>query len=275
LQVAPNGDVCIEDYWNMRIECVRPDGTFDFEFGFRGGKTSPGSLNFAWSFAIQPGTGYFYVANRESNDIVVFDQNGVYKTQWGKRGTACGQFNFPQGIAFEPNGTLVVADTVNGRIETFSIPASTPDDPNPADYQGINPQCYGQKGRKPQGPGFLNAPTGVSVGADGTIWVADTNNSSIQSLSPGGTWTRYINKGGKPFKHPQGVTVAPDGNVWVSNSGLNDLIELTPAGSQIQYFTGTSLGAGNLKSPFGVAFAPNGEVYVSDSGNDRVIALAP
>jgi DNA-binding beta-propeller fold protein YncE len=277
LAIAANGDMCVNDYWDMRVECVTPAGSFDFKFGFRGGKTRPGSINFAWATAVQPSTGDFFVANRESNNIEVFGPTGDFITQWGTHGTACGDINLPQGIAFAPNGNLVLADTSNGRIEEWTI--TSPSSP------GTNPVCYGQKGRRAQGPGYFDAPTGVSVAADGTIWVADTNDNQIQSLSPDGTtWTTYIGasktgKNGKTstigFRHPQGVTVGPDGNIWVANTNKNSIVEMTPSGSLIFSADGVDLGAGPLNGPFAIAVGAGGLVYVSDSGNSRVIVLAP
>jgi streptogramin lyase len=268
LAIAQNGDVCVNDYWNMRIECVTPSGFPDFNFGFRGGKTRPGSINFAWATAVQPGTGDFFVANRESNDIEVFDPNGGFITQWGKHGIACGMINLPQGIAFAPNGNLVLADTGNGRIEEWTIT-----DPS---LPGSNPVCYGAKGRRSEGPGFFDAPTGVSVAADGTVWVADTNNNQIQSLSPDGTtWTTYIKASKTSFRHPQGITVGPDGNIWVANSGRNTILEMDPSANLIFSAGGLDLGSGLLNAPFAIAFGSGGLVYVSDSGNNRVIVLAP
>ncbi|PYK09348.1 MAG: 6-bladed beta-propeller, partial [Verrucomicrobia bacterium] len=38
----------------------------------------------------------------------------------GGRGTGKGEFDSPAGIAVDPNGNVLVADTNNGRVEKFS-----------------------------------------------------------------------------------------------------------------------------------------------------------
>ena len=43
---------------------------------------------------------------------------------WGKSGTGSGDFNRPIGIAAGANGAVFVSDTLNNRIEKFSIPLS-------------------------------------------------------------------------------------------------------------------------------------------------------
>ncbi len=259
------GRIVVDDYWNQRIETVMLDGTGALVFGFRGVRTMSGALNFAWDVAVQPTTGRYFVANRESNQIVVFDASGNFIAKWGVSGSGPGQMKFPQGVAFAPDGTLIVDDSSNNRLERFSIDPSG---------MGTFVTSYGTQGTASMGPGFLNIPTGVSVAADGTIWVADTLNNSIQSLAPDGvTWTRFSKANGVPVKVPWGVTVGPDGNIWVADTGGNDIIKMTPAGVRIFTATGLDLGAGPLNGPTSIAFAPNGHTYVSDIWNNRVIDL--
>jgi DNA-binding beta-propeller fold protein YncE len=261
------GRIVVDDYWNQRIETVNPDGSGAIAFGFRGVRTQAGSLNFAWDVAVQDSTGRYFVANRESNDIVVFDASGNFITKWGIKGTGPGQMTFPQGVDFAPDGTLIVVDSGNNRLERFSIDVNG---------NGTFVAAYGSKGTTSMGPGFLNVPTGVSVAPDGTIWVADTLNNSVQSLAPDGTtWTRFW-KGTSAtlaLHIPWGVSVSPDGNVWIADTGSNDIVKMTPTGTLIFRATGDQLGAGPLNGPTSVTFVTNGHTYVSDIWNNRVIDL--
>ena len=271
--MAPDGQIYITDYWNQRIEYMNTDGSDAAAFGFRGSLTTKGALNFAWASAIQPSTGDVFVANRESNDIEVFSATGGYITQWGKKGTANGDFNFPQGIAFAPDGTLYVSDSTNGRIEQFSIGSNS---------IGTWMANYGQPGKASQGPGYLNQATGIAFAPDGTLWVADTLNKSVQKYSDG-VWTRFTapisSVQQKPFNVPWGVTVAPDGSIWVSATGNNAIISIDSNGNLIFDATGKMIGvpstpdAGQTIYPFQIAFDSNDNVYVSDVWNNRVLVL--
>jgi tripartite motif-containing protein 71 len=264
IRVDAGGRISVVDYWNQRIESVDASGQNALVFGFRGRRSLPGSLNFAWDMAFQPGTGRIFVANRESNDIVVFNSDGTFVMKWSRSGHKPGTVMLPQGLTFAPDGTLLVADSGNGRIQRFSIDSTG---------KGTYVAKYGQQGTVAMGPSFLNHPTGISVAADGTIWVADTLNGSIQSMSPTGTWTRYNRTSGQSFRVPWGVTVAPDGSIWVADTGHDQITKMDNTGHVIFTATGPQMGTSALNGPSAIAFGSNGHVYVSDTWNNRVIDL--
>ncbi len=58
----------------------------------------------------------------------MFGPTGTYLGQFGSRGTLEGQFRYPFGLAFEPNGNLLVVDSQDNRIQRFGhvpVPART------------------------------------------------------------------------------------------------------------------------------------------------------
>ena len=142
---------------------------------------------------------------------------------------------------------------------------------------------YGSKGASsPTAPvGVLNQPTGLAVAADGTIWVADTRDNRIQSLSTTGVWTAFAkpvaSTGQKGFNAPWGVTVAPDGTIWVADTGNNRIVSVDTSGNLIFSATAASMGIpaaaqSSAITPFAIAFSGT-TVYVSDVWNNRVVAL--
>ena len=273
VRVAANGQIYIVDYWNQRIEYMNPDGSDPASFGFRGNPSQSGAINFAWDAAIQPGTGDIFVANRENDQVAVFSPTGTPGIIFGQNGSAPGDFSFPQGIAFAPDGTLLVDDSGNDRIERFSLQAGN--------TGATLVATYGQSGSGSTSPaGDLNNPTGIAVAPNGTIWVADTLNNRIQSMTTTGFWTAYTKPVGStmPFNIPWGVTVAPDGNIWVSDTGNNRLVSMDTSGNLIFSATESSMGIptglpGSLGIyPFAVAFSGD-TVYLTDVWNDRVLVL--
>jgi len=145
--------------------------------------------------------------------------------------------------------------------------------------------AYGKKGTGSSAPaGELNQPTGITVSPDGsTLWVADTLNNRVQSLSLSShTWGTPIYKlTGKGAGHldvPWGVTVAPDGSIWVSDTGNNRIVSMTATGALNFSATGAQMGVpdsyeGNQTIyPFAIAFSGD-SVFLSDTWNNRVLVL--
>jgi DNA-binding beta-propeller fold protein YncE len=275
VHVAANGQIYISDYWNQRVEYMNPNGTGAQAFGFRGNVSQSGAINFAWDAAIQPVTGDIFVANRENNQIAAFSPTGAPLIIFGSNGSDPGQLSFPQGITFAPDGTLLVDDSGNNRIERFSL--------NAGDTTATWVATYGQFGAGSASPaGDLNNPTGISVAPDGTIWVADTLNNRIQSLAPDGTtWTAFTKPAGAgvqpPFLVPWGVTVAPDGNIWVADTGNNRIVSMDTSGNLIFSANESSMGIPAVPDdtviyPFSIAFSGD-TVYMSDIWNNRVLVL--
>jgi DNA-binding beta-propeller fold protein YncE len=261
-----SGAIYAVDWWNQRIEKFGEGGAYLTKWGQRGTKAEPGSINFAWDVTVNPANGNVYLANRESHEIEIFDANGNYVNRWGFRGTATGKFAFPHGVAFDPtNGTLLVADSGNGRIQRFNILASG---------KGSFVAAYGTKG---SASGQFSVPTGIDVAPDGTIWVADTQNNRIQKRNPvTGNWTSYTTAAGLGlgFKSPWGVTVAPDGTIWVADTGRDRVVQMTAGGDLIAFADKTTPGMVSMDAPFEVAFGRDGAIYVSVVWDNKIVELA-
>ena len=144
----------------------------------------------------------------------------------------------------------------------------------------------GSSGRvRPRRRATSTIPTGISVAPDGTIWVADTLNNRIQSVSTTGVWRVPITKpvGTGPqtaFLVPWGITVAPDGSIWVSDIGNKRIVSVDDLGQPDLQRDGGDHGhpggpADTDVYPYEVAFSTVGTytVYLSDIWNNRVLVL--
>jgi hypothetical protein len=123
-------------------------------------------------------------------------------------------------------------------------------------------------------------PTGVGLGSDGTLYVADTLASRIAAIpnamkrGNSAHLGNTITQGGALFA-PLGLAIAPNGDILTVNANDGNLVESTTAGSE---FAPVNLdttsappldpGAGTL---FGLAVAPNGAgVYFVDDGTNTL-----
>ncbi|WP_304842093.1 NHL repeat-containing protein [Hydrogenophaga sp.] len=127
--------------------------------------------------------GNLYVADTRNHRIRKVTPDGVVSTLAGSgaKGATDGvgslaSFYSPRGLAVDSDGDVYVADTQNNLVRRI-----TP--------MGVVSTLAGQPGV----PGSLNGsgaeatfryPYGVAVGADGTVFVADTFNHLIRQLTP-------------------------------------------------------------------------------------------
>ena len=121
-------------------------------------------------------------------------------------------------------------------------------------------------------------PTGLALAANGTLYVASTEDSKILAISEAMTRTTPAAKGGTVLtegghlKEPLGMVLAPNGNIVTSNGGDGNMVETTPAGQQVAVQTADEkTGAGAL---FGLAIAPEGKgIYFVDDGENTLKLL--
>ncbi len=114
-------------------------------------------------------------------------------------------------------------------------------------------------------------PTGVGLGEEGTLYVADTQGNRIAEV-PGALYRQTpLGEGGATvavggyLNNPLGLTVAPNGDILTANANDGNLVETTPVGAEFQPFD-TGAGGGGL---FGLTVAPHGQgvLFVNDSNN--------
>jgi hypothetical protein len=175
------------------------------------------------------------------------------------------------------NGTVAASPNVVNNQTVVRISLTNPID----DGSGVKPQ---EVARTVIGSGFggrtdpaalVIGPTGVGLGQNGTLYVADTlanriaaiPNASSASGSAGNGQTVSSNGA---LNGPLGLALAPNGDILTVNSGDGNIVETTPAGSQVAVqtldSTGSPPGAGAL---FGLAVVPGqeGVYFVDDATN--------
>ncbi len=213
-----------------------------------------------------------------AGDVTTFAGSGV--AGWADGPVATARFDAPAGLALDAGGALIVADTNNHVLRRISLAgnvstiAGMVDDPGFADGP-VSIACF-------------FAPSDVTVRADGSILVADTNNHVIRRVVVGGIVTTISGQPtsagfldgmgtGARLAFPRGIAIAPNGNAYVADTNNNAIRELTPAGMLTTIAGNGTPGlvdgfgaAARLNRPRQVAAHPDGTFYVADQMNHAV-----
>lgn len=137
----------------------------------------------------------------------------------------------------------------------------------------------------------FSTPSGLAIGPDGSLYVADTGNHAIRRISPDGH-VMTVAGDGRPgdqdgpasqarFNGPVGLAVHVDGTIVVADT-YNDRIRLigtdgvvrTLAGSVTGLADGTG-GEARFDTPSAVAIDENGAIVVADTGNSLLRRVDP
>jgi len=122
-------------------------------------------------------------------------------------------------------------------------------------------------------------PTGVGLGLDGTLYVADSLSNRIAGIRNATFRLSDARRGftvsrGAALNDPLGLAIAPNGHILTANGADGNLVETTPGGRQIAVKTidHNMGGGGNL---FGIAVKPGARAvyFVDDFGMDNNLQL--
>ncbi|HEC08077.1 MAG TPA: hypothetical protein ENI86_00760, partial [Acidimicrobiales bacterium] len=215
---------------------------------------------------------------------------GLVPSSLGDSGPAIGaSLYYPSGIDYDAAGNLYIADREYDRIRRV-------------DPDGVITTVAGngQRGYSGDGGPAVNAaldqPYDVTVGPDGSLFIADYGNHRVRRVSPtgeistvGGTGSTVANGDGVPatamtISGPMGVVTDSAGVLYVSDYSLHRVIRVAVDGTAT-YLAGTGAagfsGDGGpatsaaLRNPRGLALDVDGSVLIADYNNHRVRRVAP
>ena len=221
LALASDGTVLVADTTGHRIWAVSPTGSLRLVagsvYGYRDGPSAEALFRFPSGVAIGP-DGTCYVADTGSDRIRTITPDGLVATlagsiyDYGDGRGSFARFRRPEAITVDVDGTCYVADTGNNAIRRI-----TPDgevttlagSPPGGDRDGVGAEMG------------LRWPTGLVLGGDGELWVADHGNGALRRIGRSGASTTPLRLSGRHW--PVAVARAPDGAVIVAVAVLDDV----------------------------------------------------
>jgi uncharacterized protein (TIGR03437 family) len=200
------------------------------------------------------------------------------------------QLNTPQGIAFDPNGSIYIADSRNNRVRRVSpLGIMTTFAGDGTISPGGGPSAYGDGG--PATSAQLHLPMGVAVDKSGNVYIADSGDNTIREVTADGniatiagdSFPSYQGDAGLAIKAelhgPEDVAVDSSGNIYIADT-QNAYIRKVTSDGNINYIAGDgSIGftgdggyatSAGLIAPFALAVDSSGNVYFAENGDNRI-----
>ncbi len=214
----------------------------------------------------------------ESDTVSTYAGNGTAGAQNQVGGPFTGaSFNGPDGIVVAPSGTVYVAESGNNDIRAITGSVTTY-----ANASGAAGYADGSASSA-----LFRAPSGLALDTAGNLYVADTGNSAIRMITPGGTVSTIGGTGGVAgyrdgpaasslFDMPTGVAVDASGAVYVADTQNHRIRKIangtvtTLAGTGVPGYADGAGATAQFASPAGIAIGPNDTLYVSEALGNRI-----
>jgi len=254
--------------WDGRIDLMAGDGVA----GLRDGAAAQARFADPYGVAVAKDGAVFVSDAGDNNRIRRIAPDGRVSTFAGSiEGFADGigaaaAFDTPSGLAFDHAGNLYVADTGNHairRITPQGAVSTLAGDGTPGFADGPGAQAR------------FDGPTGVAVGADGRVYVADTYNDRIRVIATDGTVSTLAG-GDRPgdidgpgalarFDTPTAVAVDAMNRVLVADL-RNDAIRRIAPGGDVSTLVRAIEGDEHppVHRPLSLAIAHDGVLYVGE-----------
>jgi len=127
-----------------------------------------------------------------------------FKASFGSPGKKAGRFHYPTSICVKDDGTILISDTLNFRIQIFS---------SAGEFLGM----FGSEGDT---PGYFTRPRGVAADHDGNIYVVDALFDNIQVFDATGRVLMAFGNHGTGYGEfwlPAGICIDKNDRIYISD----------------------------------------------------------
>lgn len=185
--------------------------------------TGPAELRFPRGLAVDHQV-QLYVADAGNHRLQVLDRTARRLRPLAPLDDDPAPFNYPCDVAIDRLGMLYITDSYNNRVQK-----RTP--------QGLLLAVLGLA-EESATEDFLCEPSGVTIGLDGTVFVADTNHHRVAALTDDGPPRVFGGEGAAlgRFSHPRDIRRTRAGLLCVADDGHRRLQRFHPDGRPLDEF---------------------------------------
>ena len=173
------------------------------------------------------------------------------------------QFRAPIGICVNAQGILYLTDGGNNNVRAITPGGAV------TTLAGGNGYFSGGYADGTGAAAKFNAPSGISLDAQGNIYVTELINKLLRKITPAGVVTTLTDNSSIQYSFPTDVYCDPTGTLYVSDN--NSILKVSPAGVVTNFtWTAPDLLSVPFGSPAGIVTDASGNLYVCSSGTNSI-----
>ena len=194
--ISIKGDVLYVADYTHRVQKLTSSGNLFHKFGQQG--SGLGQFNCPVAVIIDSNN-KLIVSDHNNHRILIFNEDGGWLLTIDGKGSGNRSFEYPWGLALDPQGNIHVAAGGSDTIKVFT-------------KEGVYVRMYGDP----------NHPIGIAIDDEGYSLVSEYSGNCLSIYDPEGNKIHTVGN----LKKPYGTALDPrDGSVFIANYGANTVLK--------------------------------------------------
>ena len=246
-------------------------------------------------------SGNVYVADSYKHRVMVFSSSGAFVKTIGGPANVEGALRYPSAVSVDARGRVYVISSSPSRVVIYNVDGSVinefeVDEPqtlalstdrlyittrNGILIGDLDGNQAGQLSGFGSEPGRIDRPTGLAIGQDGIMYVADSLNYRFQAIDSAGEplWVSgdpiedtgvAVRDDTRTYGLPSDITIGSDGLLYAIDAFNGEILVFDTSGEQIAMYGDWGRLEGQFYYPSSIAEVRPELFVVADTFNDRI-----